>query len=51
MLLYAKNIFTQHSWIRFNIDKKIIEYRDYCIDFDYGNLRKITSEDLNKNVM
>lgn len=47
MLYIAKDWIGQgHSWIKFDIDNNIYKTSEDIYDFDYGNLRKITDEDL-----
>jgi hypothetical protein len=47
MIKYAKQIFSQgRSWIVFDIDENIVKYRYNIKPYDYGGLRKISSEDI-----
>jgi hypothetical protein len=51
MLGLAKEIFLKnHSWVRFDIFNQTIEYRNYFSKYDFGDLRKISSEDI-KNAL
>lgn len=47
MIEYAKEYLNEGcSWIEFNIDNKNIKTSQFCINVDYGELRKITKIDI-----
>jgi hypothetical protein len=47
MIEYSKEIFSQgRSWIVFDVDDGIVKYRYNTKHYDYGDLRKISAEDL-----